>query len=101
MHGYLVLSFQPVADAQQRMEQERECLLNSHTRGACNHALPLLGVTEMGHLVVGTSELERKDRLKIFAFESDIAFQAVAEIGRVSEWCCLDDIVDLCSENQA
>lgn len=35
----------------------------------------------MGHLVVSAAELEAEHGLLIFAFEKDVALEAVAEIG--------------------
>jgi hypothetical protein len=34
----------------------------------------------VGHLVVGTAELEREDRLQVFTLEEDLALQSVGEV---------------------
>jgi hypothetical protein len=34
----------------------------------------------MGHLVVSTAKLERKDRLKVLPLEEDLAFESVGKI---------------------
>lgn len=49
----------------------------------------------MGHLVVGTAQLEREDRLKIFPLEPHIALESVAEVDSVRERGLVDNIVDL------
>lgn len=48
----------------------------------------------MGHLVVGTSQLEAKDGEKVFTLEIHLAFQAIAEISRMCERRPFDYIVN-------
>lgn len=55
----------------------------------------------MGHFVVGASELEREDRLEVFTFEEDPAFEAVREVGGVGEGSFFDDFVDAGGEDEA
>ena len=47
---------------------------------ARNDTLPFLGVAQVRHFVVGTSELEREYRLQILSFEEDMAFKSIAEV---------------------
>ena len=55
----------------------------------------------MCHLIVRSSQLEAEDGLKIFAFEEDTTFQAVAEVDGRCEGGFFDDVVDTRGENKA
>lgn len=71
------------------------------TCGTCDHPLPLLSIVEVGHLVVGTSKLEREDRLEIFSFEKDIGLEPIAEVDCICQGRCLNDIVYFGGEDQS
>ena len=47
---------------------------------AAHNTLPRLGRVQVGHLVVGTAQLEAEDGLLIFALEEDVVPKAVAEV---------------------
>lgn len=68
---------------------------------ASDDALPSLFLAEMGHLVVGTSQLEGEYREQVFSFEKDLRLKTVADIDSVSEGCLLHHIVNFCSCDQA
>lgn len=73
----------------------------SRTCGASHDALPPLLGRQMGHFVVGPSQLERKDWLQILALEQNMAFETVAEVDCMCERGLFDDIVDAGCENEA
>ena len=51
--------------------------------GAANNTFPALGRVKMRHLIVSASQFEAKYRLLVLAFESNIAFKAIAEVDGV------------------
>lgn len=54
----------------------------------------------MSHLVVGATQLEREDWLKVFALEQDLAFQSIREVDGMRQRSLLDYIVDAGRKNQ-
>jgi hypothetical protein len=52
---------------------------------AAHHASPGFGGVEMGHLVVGTSQLEAEHGLLILTLEQDLTFKAVAQVDGVDQ----------------
>lgn len=54
----------------------------------------------MCHLVVGSPQLETENRLQVFPFQENIAFQSVAKIDCMSQWCFLDHVIHPRSENE-
>lgn len=50
------------------------------TRGTSNDALPSLVLVEMGHFVVGASQLEGEDGLKVLSLKQHIGIQTITEI---------------------
>ena len=71
------------------------------TSRASYHALPPFLGAEMCHLVVSTTKLEAEHGLKVFAFEEDFAFQAVAEVNGIGQGCLFDDVVYTGCENES
>lgn len=51
-----------------------------HTSGASDNTLPPLLRSQVSHLVVSATKLEREDRLQVFALEKDLALQAVGDV---------------------
>jgi len=48
----------------------------------------------MCHLVVRSTEFEAKDREHVLSLEKDLAFEAIAKVDSMVQWCFIDDIVN-------
>ena len=55
----------------------------------------------MRHLVVSPAQLETEHRKQILPLEKYAAFQAIAEVNGMVEWCFVDDVVDSRCQNQS
>jgi len=51
-----------------------------HTSRASNNTLPPLLRSQVSHLVVSTTKLEREHRLQVLTLEEDLALQSVGQI---------------------
>ena len=79
----------------------REIEFPQITGRAGNDPFPALIRVEMCHFIVRSSQLKAEDRLKIFTFEEDATFQAVAEVDGRCKGGFFDDIVDTGCEDKA
>jgi hypothetical protein len=48
----------------------------------------------MGHLIVGSAELETENGEQILSFEENLAFQSVAKINGMLQWSLVHHLVD-------
>ena len=55
----------------------------------------------MRHLVVSPAKLEAEHRKQILPLEKNTAFQAIAEVNGMVQWCFIDDVVDPRCQNQS
>lgn len=55
----------------------------------------------MCHLVVSAAQLEAEHGLQVFSFQEDVAFQAIAEVDGVCEWCFDGGFVDARCEDES
>lgn len=54
----------------------------------------------MRHFVVRSTELETEDGEHVLSLEKDLAFEAIAEVDSMVQWCFFDDIVNPRRQNQ-
>jgi hypothetical protein len=54
----------------------------------------------MRHLVIRAPQLKAKHRLQILSLQQHLAFQPIAQIRGVREWCFFNDFVDFGCEDQ-
>lgn len=66
---------------------------------ACDDAVLLLLLRELGDAVVRAAKLERKDRLSVFALQPDVGAQFGREAGRVVDARLDGDVVNPCKED--
>ena len=81
--------------------EDRETQFPQITGRASNDPFPALIRVEMCHFIVRSSQLKAEDGLKIFAFEEDTTFQAVAEVDGRCKGGFFDDIVDTGGKDKA
>jgi hypothetical protein len=55
-------------------------MTTEHTSRASNDTLPPFLRSQVSHLVVGTTKLEREDGLQVLTLEEDLAFQSVGKV---------------------